>query len=487
LPQRVESTDQDEWGIAEALRSRSPVTLNCAASDRLPGGVWPEPTTELLVLPLFRSGHDPDLCGILIVGANPRIRLDASYSEFLRLVAAQFESAISALQSVHREREARADAQRAARMRDEFLATLSHELRSPLNAVLGWTQILKSSAAKPELVANAVDVIDRNARLQARLVTDLLDISRAISGNLQLELQDVDVAKVVAAAIESVVPTATAKSITVTTALDPNQSVRGDPTRIEQMLWNLLSNAVKFTPKGGEVAVVTRANGRYLSIQVSDNGEGMDPAFVPHLFERFRQADSSAARRHEGVGLGLAIVKQLAELQQGRVSGTSDGIGRGSTFVIELPRGHIERPPRTAAPQATGASSFGDHAADLSGVRVLLVDDQQDALLVLERIFESAAARARLASCAEDALEMLSAERFDVIVSDIAMPGMDGYDLVAELRRRGIDTPAIALTAFALPGDVSKAATTGFSAHIAKPIDRNLLLATVARLTRNFR
>jgi signal transduction histidine kinase/CheY-like chemotaxis protein len=483
LPQSVRSTDQDGWGIAEALRSRSYVATNFAASEQLPGGVWPEPTTELLVLPLFHSGHDADVCGILLVGINSRLRLDTPYIEFLRLVAAQFGTAISALQSVHRERAARADAQRAARMRDEFLATLSHELRSPLNAVMGWTQILKSKMPGPDVIAKAVDVIERNARLQTRLVTDLLDISRAISGNLQLEAQDVDIAEVIGAAIESVAPTAAAKGITITTALDPTyQSVRGDPARIEQMLWNLLSNALKFTPGGGQVQVVTEADDRYLSIRVSDNGEGIDPAFLPHLFERFRQADASSSRKHQGLGLGLAIVKQFAELQAGRVSAISDGVGRGATFVLELPRGDVARPLAATALQKIAATSVPSQP-DLSGLSVLVVDDQPDALLVLELILKEAAAKVTTASCAEDALEILSRERFDVIVSDIAMPGMDGYDFVTELPKRGIDTPTIALTAFALHTDVRKASAAGFKAHISKPIDRASLLATVSRLT----
>ena len=482
VPDSIESTDRDAWGIAEALRSRSDVEVRFATSERLPGGVWPEATTELLVLRLIHSGQEADLCGVLLVGINSRLRLDSSYTQFLRLVAGQFGNAISALQSVHREREARADAQRAAHMRDEFLATLSHELRSPLNAVLGWTQILKNTGLRPDLIANAVDVIERNARLQARLITDLLDISGAISGNLRLDLQDIEVANAIEAVVESVALTAAAKSINITTTTEPfTPSVRADPARMEQMLWNLLSNALKFTSNGGQIQVFTEADDRYVSIRVCDNGEGIDPTFLPHLFERFRQGDASSSRKHEGLGLGLAIVKEFAQLHGGHVNAKSDGPGRGATFVLQLPRGSGERSFATTASQKMALTPVLSES-DLRGVRVLVVDDQWDALLVLRQILEDAAASVKTASCAEHAIEILSVERFDVIVSDIAMPGIDGYDFVTELLKRGNDTPAIALTAFALPTDISKAAIAGFRAHLSKPIDRASLLATVSQV-----
>jgi signal transduction histidine kinase len=479
LPESVDRTSRDEWGVAQALRDRSHVAVRRSVSEGLPGGIWPEPTTELLALPLWSSGHDADLSGVLVVGINSRLRLDTPYVDFLGLVAAQFASAISALQFVHREHEARADAQRASRLRDDFLATLSHELRSPLNAVLGWAQILKSnSTTRPELIATAVDVIERNARLQGRLITDLLDISRAISGNLSLELQDVEVAKVIDAAIQSVAPMAAKKRIAVTTVIEPIQrSVRGDPSRIEQMLWNLLSNALKFTPEGGRVQVATEEAAGYLRIRVSDTGEGIDPTFLPHLFERFRQADASSSRRHEGLGVGLAIVKQFAELQGGRVSAMSDGPGHGATFALDLPLGDDRVDATTSATVAATALS----QVQLRGRRILVIDDQPDALLVLKHILEDAGASVTTLSRAEDALEVLSAEQFDAIVCDIAMPGMDGYDFVAHMAKRKVDTPAIALTSFALSSDVSRAMAAGFKAHVSKPVDRTSLLEIVSR------
>jgi signal transduction histidine kinase len=481
FPQHVDRSHRDAWGIAEVLDNRASVTIRRGPSDKLPGGIWPEPTLELMVLPLLLSGQQAQLCGILLVGINPRLRLDAPYVEFLRLVATQFGGAISGLQFVSREREARAEAQRASRMRDEFIATLSHELRSPLNAVVGWTQVLKHSKVNAELVATAVDVIERNAGLQARLVTDLLDISSAISGNLTLDLQDVDIAIVVGAAIESVAVTASAKNIAITASLAPiSKLVRGDPARIQQMLWNLLTNAVKFTPQGGRVHVATESDDEAVRIRVSDTGEGIDPAFIPHLFERFRQGDGSSSRKHGGLGLGLAIVKQFAELHGGRISATSEGPGRGATFCLEIPLAAVARPLDDLSPSAVVAPNA--QPSDLAGVRVLIVEDQPDALLIVKRIVESAGVIATEASSGEEALVILESESFDVIVSDISMPGMDGYALLAQLTKRGIASPVIALTAFALANDVARSVAAGFAAHVAKPIDRSSFLAVLSRL-----
>ncbi len=484
VPESLEASDQDEWGIAQTLGRRSEVSVTVGASAQLPGGTWPEPTTELLVLPLFEANREAALGGLLLIGINARLRLDTPYLEFLRLVAAQFGSAISALQVAHREREARAEAERATRMRDEFLATVSHELRSPLHAVLGWTGVLKAAAPSPERVAAAVEVIERNARLQARIVTDLLDISRATSGNLQLDVEDVDVARVVRAASESVAPAAAAKEISISLALDPvNLPVRGDASRLEQMLWNLLTNAVKFTPRGGSVQVTTEADDRFVSIRVVDTGEGIAPAFLPQVFERFRQADASPARRHDGLGLGLAIVKQFAELQGGRVSASSDGPGRGACFVLQMPRGDCSQPSAAALTEVVPPPPVVS-VQTLDGVHILVVDDQRDALLILEQVLLAARASVKTASCGEDALELLAGERFDVILSDVTMPGMDGYDLIAELARRGIQTPAVALTALAFAADANEALSAGFKAHLAKPIDTAALLSTVAALAR---
>jgi signal transduction histidine kinase/ActR/RegA family two-component response regulator len=479
LPVTIDISSDDPWGVAETFRSKTPVAVNKEISTRLSGGERPQTTTQLLCLPLFDAGRETTLGGVLLVGINSRLRLDTSYSEFLRLVASQFSAAIATLQFVRREHEARSDAQRAARMRDEFIATVSHELRNPLHAIIGWTQILKQAGDRPAHVAKAVEVIERNARLQARVVTDLLDISRALSGNLRLELRGVDIGAVIASAVESVTPAANAKGITINVTNEiVSRTVLGDAARIEQMLWNLLSNALKFTGAGGVVRIVTEADDQKVSVLVIDNGEGIDPAFLPHLFTRFRQADSSPARKHEGLGLGLAIVKQFADLHGGRISAQSDGPGCGATFVLELPRADVEG--RKAVTKPKTSSSFTAPAqSGLNGVKVLVVEDQPDAMAVVERILEGAAAVVQTALCADEALRLLAGNRFDVIVSDVAMPGMDGYEFCAELARRGIDTPAIALTAFALPADASRAMAAGFKAHISKPIDRTTLLSTI--------
>lgn len=481
LPGTVESADQDKWGIAPALRTLSSLTVARAASEKLPGGVWPEPVTQLEVVPIAFGGRQDKLHGILLVGINSRLRLDSQYREFLQLVAAQLGNALSAVQFAWHEHQALESARSASRMKDEFLATVSHELRSPLNAILGWTQILKRGGVRPDLVESAVEVIERNARLQARVVTDLLDISRAISGNLHLDMQEFDINGAIRRAVESVAPDAAAKGIAIQAAASPTRHwVHADPARVEQMLWNLLSNALKFTSRGGQIDVSTEVSDRYVSIRVRDNGEGLDAAFLPHLFERFRKGDGSESRKHDGLGLGLAIVKQLAELQGGRVSASSDGPGRGSAFIVELARtrsqpSYVQDEVR---PQESPVSAW----SQLSGARVLIVDDQPDSLRVLQQILERAAAHVATASCVTDALRMLDGMCFDVIVTDIAMPHVDGYDFMRELSRRGIRAPVIALTAHALPADVSKATEAGFSAHVPKPIDGAALLAAVSRL-----
>jgi CheY-like chemotaxis protein len=403
----------------------------------------------------------------------------------LRLVVAQLASAASALQLVEREREARAGAELAAHLRDEFLATLSHELRAPLSAIVGWAHILEQDLGDRTRAAAAIEVIQRNAQLQTRLITDLLDVSRIISGNMRLDLQPVRLADAIAAAVESVMPAAVGKSIRIELALERVEApVNGDPTRIQQMLRNLLTNAVKFTPFGGRVRVSLSAAEGSAEIRVSDDGEGIDLEFLPFVFDQFRQADGSRTRRHGGLGLGLTIVKHLADLHGGRVRAASAGKGRGATFVLELPlaivsvspdvegRGAAKRPLAEASRQA------------LAGVRVLVVDDEPDSLAMMRQLLERHGARVRAASSADAALEIAGSEAFDVIASDIAMPGLDGHGFLRELRKRGIESPALALTAFALADDRARALAAGYRAHIAKPFDPAILVNAVAQLAR---
>jgi PAS domain S-box-containing protein len=385
-------------------------------------------------------------------------------------------------QVFERERAARAAAESAARMKDEFLATLSHELRTPLSAILGWTQILKLDVRDPGKVRQAVDVLERNGRLQAQLVEDMLDMSRIISGKMRLQVQPMDLLAVIEAAIETLRPAAEAKGLRVQSVLDPRAGdVQGDPARLQQVVWNLLSNAVKFTPPGGSVQVTLTKVGAKVQIRVTDTGEGIPPEFLAHIFERFRQADASFSRIHGGLGIGLALVQQLTELHGGTVKAASEGKGRGATFVIELPIGDPTG-PRFSAPAPAGGDLAACEPLGLRGARALLVDDEPDVLGLLQRLLEECAMEVATAASADEALGLVGTRPFDVIVSDIGMPGRDGYELVAELRRRGVQTPALALTAFARPEDRTQAMRSGYQAHVSKPIRPAELLATVASL-----
>jgi PAS domain S-box-containing protein len=434
-----------------------------------------------------RSG---EVLGVLSTHYRLPHQLSSRTLRMLDLLARQAADLIEQRQAerqrellLEKERAARAEAERAARLKDEFLATLSHELRTPLNAVIGWSQILKNDISNQERVRTAVEVIERNGRQQARLITDLLDISRIVSGNMRLEIQAIDLPAVVDAAIDAVLPAAAARAIDIERSVEViEQPLTGDPARLQQIVWNLLSNAVKFTPQGGSIRVVVARADANVEIRVTDSGDGIEPAFLPHVFERFRQADASAGRKHGGLGLGLAIVKQLAELHGGSVRASSDGRGHGATFTITLPLMSSERNETVAGPAHAdhdGAQRGIEPA--LSGLRVLVVDDEPDALTMVRHLLEANEAAVGTAPSSQEALALLARERFDVIVSDIGMPGGDGYALIAELRTNGIDTPALALTAFARTEDRDRAIASGYNAHIAKPIDAEELVAAVAR------
>jgi signal transduction histidine kinase/ActR/RegA family two-component response regulator len=496
FPEMLGARDVDRWGLAEALRRRAPVVTKAAHSERLPGGVWPELTYQLVALPLSRWGPSEEPRGVLLIGANPRLRLDERYRDFLGLVAAQLAGAVStvhgreqekdaALQMdvlLVKERAARADAERAAKLKDEFLAILSHELRTPLSAVIGWTEILRQDLGDPERAAAAVEVIARNARHQAQLITDLLDVSRIVSGNMRVALEPLDIAGVIETAIASLTPDAEQKGVSIDRSLAPvNGTVRGDAHRLEQVFCNVLSNAVKFSARGGRVLVELADAGAEATIRIRDEGEGIAAEFLPHLFEPFRQEDATPSRKHGGLGLGLSIVKQLVELHGGKVGAVSDGPGRGTVVTIALPlssaAGVIAIAP--AIERERGGPLFR-----LRGFKVLVLDDEPDALAVIRRLLEDSDTDVSTASTSDEALELLVQRRFDAIVSDIAMPGRDGYAFITEVRARGIVTPAIALTAFARREDRAKAMSSGFQAHVTKPVDRGELLATLADFAR---
>jgi signal transduction histidine kinase/CheY-like chemotaxis protein len=388
------------------------------------------------------------------------------------------------------ERAARVDAEQATRIRDEFLATLSHELRTPLSSIQGWTQILLHPDAKEADFAKGIATIQRNVKLQVEIVEDLLDMSRIITGKIRLDVRRVNLVEIIEAALEAMRPAAEAKGIRVKVTLDTLVGpVRGDASRLQQVLWNLLSNAVKFTPKGGQVKVCLERVDSHVEISVNDSGEGIPPAFLPHVFDRFRQADSSSTRKHGGLGLGLAIVKQLVELHGGKVHAKSPGPGKGATFLVVLPlMPLLDALPQDAdiAAPARADASVALEAPSLSGIKVLVVDDDEDTRQVLKGLLELHRAEVVAAHSAAEALHIVARGGIDLVLCDIGMAGTDGYAFITALRSRspelGGSIPAIAVTAFARVEDRTRALLAGFSAHLAKPVDSLELVATVASI-----
>jgi signal transduction histidine kinase/ActR/RegA family two-component response regulator len=384
------------------------------------------------------------------------------------------------------ERNARADAERASAMKDEFLATLSHELRTPLSAILGWAQVLRLRTSNQEELRRGLEAIERNARVQAQLIEDLLDMSRINSGKLRLDIQPVDPVTFVEAALETVRPAAEAKAIRLEKRLEAATGpVSGDPHRLQQVVWNLLSNAIKFTPHEGTVTVELHRDDSHVELTVRDTGIGIRPEFLPYVFERFRQADATTTRMFGGLGLGLSIVRRLVELHGGTVRAMSAGEGQGSTFVARLPVAREYaivggRPVRAHFAPTT----FDFEHADLAGLKVLVVEDEADARDLAQRVLSECHANVLTASTASEAIAAVEQEKPDVIVSDIGMPDVDGYELLRRIRalgpERGGRVPAIALTAFARTEDRMRALRAGFLVHVAKPVEPSELVATVA-------
>ena len=382
---------------------------------------------------------------------------------------------------------ARRTAEAASRVKDEFLATLSHEIRTPLNAVLGWTRILKARETDPGTIKRAIEVIDRNANAQLTLISDMLDMSRIATGKLRLEVAPVDVEPVTLSAIDVIRPAAEAKSLRIVTELSPQiPPVMGDADRLVQVVWNLLSNAVKFTPRGGSITVALRSEEGNVSLSVTDTGQGIDPAFLPHVFERFKQADPSSARRHGGLGLGLALVRELVELHGGTVGVSSPGLGQGTTFTVQLPA-----PVEGMIAASPSRSAITDAAASLEGMRVLIIEDEEDAREILTRSVGDFGAEVTAVASVADALAHLRAcgggALPHVILSDIGMPEADGYVLLRALgqlpREHGGAVPAIAVTAYATASDRKHALTAGFKEHLEKPVAPLALAAAIARVT----
>jgi len=386
------------------------------------------------------------------------------------------------------ERAARSDAEKLSRVKDEFLATLSHELRTPLNAIQGWAVLLRERrVSRPEDYERGLETIERNVRIQSQIVNDLLDMSKIISGKVHLDVQPLYLHDIVGQAIEAVRETARAKNVRIQPLLDSRIGlVRGDPNRLQQVLWNLLSNAIKFTPSGGRVQVVLERVSSHVEISVEDTGIGIRNDFLPLVFDRFRQADPSTTRRYGGLGLGLSIVKSLVELHGGSVRVKSPGENLGSTFIVALPIAHV----RTDAEQAEQAfaleSSESVELPRLDGIRVLVIDDEEDGRMLTARILEGQGAYAACASSGPEALDVLAKERFDIVLSDIGMPDMDGLELIRHIRSldksRSSPLPAIALTAYARTEDRQRTLLAGFHMHLSKPIEARELIASISGL-----
>ena len=404
------------------------------------------------------------------------------YVSIKRDITARKNTEEKLAQLLVRERAARADAEKANRLKDEFLATLSHELRTPLNAVIGWSRILKAGRLDNESSLHAIEVIERNAWAQKQIIEDILDVSRVITGKLQLHLGPVDLISVINAALDAVRPALEAKDIRIETKFQTDLKViAGDADRLQQVVWNLLSNASKFTPVGGTVGVHINQDETYVQIQVRDTGPGIAADFLPHVFERFRQADGSTTRTHGGLGLGLAIVRHLVELHGGVIAAENETTGTGAIFTVRLPL-----PSSELSLQRVRPATKVEHdvtSVDLKDVRILVVEDELDALDLITIDLKAHGAKVRGASSAAEALDALRAEQFDLMISDIGMADTDGYNLIKQVRRQegpqGEHIPAIALTAYARTQDRIRALTAGYNTHVAKPVEIKELVTVV--------
>jgi PAS domain S-box-containing protein len=388
------------------------------------------------------------------------------------------------------ERAARAEAEAANRLKDEFLANVSHEIRTPLNAILGWAQLLGGGHVGEEDFEQGLEVIERNARVQAQLIDDLLDMNRITSGKIRLDIQRIDLATIIQSVLETVRPAAVARQIAMESRIEPVRgAMMGDAARVQQIIWNLLSNAIKFTPQQGKVEICLTSGGMHAEIVVSDSGQGIETEFLPYIFERFQQADGSSTREVGGLGLGLAIVKQLVELHGGTVEAASGGKGLGATFTVRLP---LRPAPDENRRGESGLIGLPEPCGDmpmLDGITVLVVDDEADTRDFMHRVLAGRDARVLMAKSAAEALTVLSHERPDILLSDIGMPEQDGYSLIRQVRaltpEQGGDIPAAALTAFTRSEDRKRALLAGFQSHVAKPITPTELVAIVAGLARH--
>jgi len=417
-----------------------------------------------------------------IVGAS-KIARDITEQ---RQIRAKAEKAAAENERLYRQ------AEESSRLKEEFLATISHELRTPLSAILGWARMLRLNQLSPDNTAKALDTIERNARAQAQLVDDLLDVSRIITGKLRMDVRPADPNSFIDAAVEAVRPAADAKGVRVQKVMDTGLlSIPGDPVRLQQIVWNLLSNAIKFTPRDGRVQVRSERVNSHLEIVVSDTGQGISADFLPHVFDRFRQADQKTSRHHGGMGLGLSIVRHLVELHGGMVRADSEGEGKGATFTVMLPISPVYQVDTTGSRVHPGARDLlppADSTDRLDGLTILVVDDEGDTRDLLKQGLEYCGAKVKVAESAAEAMDLMKMSVPDVLISDIGMPGTDGYDFIRQIRklspRQGGRVAAIALTAYTRIEDRLQALRAGYDMHVPKPVELTELIAVAASVVR---
>jgi PAS domain S-box-containing protein len=490
VPPLDESEGARTLGRAEELAGRvwetgKPEWLADLASEK--GGVrltWPAQAGfhAALAFPILLGGH---VLGVMEFFSRQMRQPEGDVLQMMDAIGAQVGQFYERKRAEEEVRAAYEEARAANRAKDEFLATLSHELRTPLSAIVGWTHMLRTGQLDPATATRAIETIDRNARVQTQLISDILDVSRIVSGKLHLDVRPLELAATIAAALDTVRPSADAKGVTLVSTLEPTaMPVSADPDRLQQVVWNLLANAIKFTPRGGRVELRLRCAGTHAEIAVEDTGPGIPRAFLPHVFERFRQADGSSTRAHGGLGLGLAIVRHLVEAHGGTVRAANAIEGAGSVFTVRLPiMGHE---PRVAAQPPEAPLETLARSSDLEGLRVLVVDDDPDTREMVSAILRGQGAQVDLAGSAADALAALPNARPDILVSDVEMPGQDGYELIHNVRLLPADAggkiPAAALTAYARPEDRMRALKAGFQIHVPKPVQPAELVAVVASL-----
>ncbi len=469
--------------LTDAIRSGTAVFVETAADvqARYPAFSRQAPGGALAAVPLVASGG---VIGVLGFAFDDARAFDADEQAFILTVSRLCAQALDRARLFEAAAKARTDAEAANRAKDEFLATLSHELRTPLTAILGWANMLQTARLEPAAVTRGLATIERNAKAQAQLIEDLLDVGRIVAGKMRLEMRDVDPAAIVRAAVDVVRPAAEAKRVVVeATVGDAIGSVRADAGRLQQIAWNLLSNAVKFTPAGGRVEVRLDRVPAGARLRVIDTGEGITADFLPHVFERFRQAQSTSTRSRGGLGLGLAIVKHLVELHEGTITAESDGPGAGSRFTVVIP-GTGDAVVDAGAAELPASVRGGPRRLD--GLRVAVVDDEPDTRELVATVLRAQGAIVLEAASAQEALQAVERDPPDVLVSDIGMPNEDGYALVKKVRAWASlhqrDVPALALTAYAGVHDARMAELAGFQRHLPKPVVPARLVGEVARL-----